>query len=432
MRNVLMIAYFYPPIANAGVQRTLKFAKYLPGYGYAPLLLTTGMRGSLPNDGERKVFRADDLVATLYRGLRAWRRPGLAEAPTAQQANTRLIPASSPLARWRERLLLPDTEITWYWPAVRLGLQLVRSQSVQLIYSTSSPETDHMVGLRLKQLTGQPWVADFRDGWMFEPLRAERGKPGLRRWIELDMERRVMLHADRIVTVSEVIADDMRRRFPHAAERVRVITNGYDEEDFIGLRRQRPADGRFRLVHTGSLGMSRAGTSLEGLLVALAQLKAEGHPLLQTIELRMAGRLSENEVATLRRHGLDDISTLTGMLPHGQALQEQMDADLLLLAVAPGATGVLTGKLFEYLAAGRPILTLSGPSAAARLVEEQGAGVVVPPGDGGAIRRALLDYFAQWQSGGLKLRPATSITRFARRALTGRLAAVFDELSDER
>lgn len=425
LRDVLMVAYHYAPAEHAGTRRAGAFAKYLPAAGYRPLVLTTTLRGSLADDAARGIVRADELIGLLARPYRALR---LRRVPAERRANTAVFDAGAGPAKLLMNLMIPDINVTWHPLAVRKGLQLIRQGSIRLIFSTSPPPTAHLVALSLKRRTGLPWVADFRDGWMFEPPNPVTLNSAFRRRVEAALERRVVLGADRIVTVNQAIAGDLAARYPSAAAKIVVITNGYDPEIFAGLERTRAADGRFRIVHTGSLSQSEASRSIDGLLGALRRLQTEASPLIDQLELVLVGNLSSRERETIAAAGLERYFTITGPVDYRQALQQQIDADLLLLVTAGGATSVTTSKLFEYLVSGRPILGLTGRTPAAALIGELEAGMVVPPDDVAGITAALSSFHARWRAGQLPTRADRRVERFSRPHLTGELAALFDQL----
>lgn len=423
-REVLMLAYHYAPADHTGTRRVAAFVKYLPGLGYDPVVLTTNARGSLANDAAQRVYRAAELgriVAAPLRRLRA--RP-------AAQAGGGPAPlvTDSGLLRLLHAIMVPDMCVTWYPLAVRRGLALLRERPIRLIFSSSPPVTSHLVALRLKRQSGLPWVADFRDGWMFEPPNPAPLANPLRARVELALEGLVVRHADQIVTVNQTIAADFARRYPRAASKIAVITNGYDPAALDGLRRQRPSDGKLRLVYTGSLGMSRAGTSLDGLLAALHGLRAEEPGLAADLELVLVGGLSAAEAARIESAGLGGQVRVAGTVPHHDALRQQADADVLLLVTVPGPSGVTTNKLFEYLAVGRPILALTGQSHAAALIRELDAGLIVAPDDVAGIRTALRGLHGRWRAGELRTLSDPRVARYSRPRLTAELAAHFDRL----
>lgn len=425
--QVLLISYLYPPVENAGTRPVEKFVKYLPEFGYRPVILTTRNYGYLPDDADRLIFRADELFGFFKRAYRALK---LRQVPVYQRGIIGLLPPGGRLERWKFTYMVPDPKIIWHPPAVRQGRKVLRSQPIRLLYSTSPPETSHLVALKLKQETGLPWVADFRDGWLFEPLISARLSSTLRHRLEASLEQKVILTADRVITVNEVIAADMAQRYPKAANKISVIPNGYDSDDFAHLQRQVPLPDKFRLIYTGSLSLSRQGTSLSGLLTALQAMHASNLAMMKHLEIVLVGNLAATELQAIEQSGVCQYFSLIGSVPYQQALQYQVDADILLLIIAPNTVGVSTSKLFEYLAAGRPILALTGPSAAAKLIFMLNAGVVVEPDNPSSIQQALQAFYQQWQAGQLSTRRDSRLRQFDRRELTRQLANLFDELAE--
>jgi glycosyltransferase involved in cell wall biosynthesis len=425
LHPVLMVAYLYPPRESTSTIRTVKFARYLPECGYQPLILTTRIRGTLPDDAERLVFRSGELTEPLHRAYRAYK---LRRVPPQQRARANVAVPESRLYALQTMLSLPDYQMPWYLPAVWLGKRLLRRFPIRLLYSTSPPETSHLVALALKRQRGLPWVADFRDGWLFEPAIALRHTSRLRYGIEAHLERRVVQHADHIVVVNEVMADDMRRRYPAARQKITVITNGYDAADFAQVRPRTPAPGRFRLVYTGSFPPARWQTSMQGFLTALSMMQTTNRAIMRHLEMLLVGELTAAQQAAIEQAGIQNNVTLAGSVPYHQALQYQADADVLLLVIAARSVGITTNKVFEYLATGRPILVLAQHSPAADLIASLGAGLVVAPHDSVGIQRALETLYQQWQAGLLPTRVPPGVRQFERRELTRRLAALFDSL----
>ena len=426
MRTVLVIVHDYPPIRTAGTERVLKFAHYLPEFGYQPLILTTGRYGGLPDDQAQRVYRAGDLIHTLFSSLR---RGG--ERPAEAQVHIATIANQSRLGRLRDQVMAPDTKLGWLLPAIRLGKEIIAQHRPSLIFSSSPPETAHLIARRLHHASGLPWVADFRDGWLFEPPNpAARKAPWRRRW-EGRMEQDVIGQAAAVIAATAPITDDLRVRYPHAADKITTLTNGYDEAEFAGLTRQRPPDGRFLLTYTGALAASRAGTSPDAFFQALV-LHRQQRPD-TPLRVRIVGNISTAEQAAVYALGLGDLVEFLPPVSRRQAHQHQLDADALLLITAPGQRSVATLKLFEYIRAGAPILALAQDNAAAAIVQQDGLGVTAPPDDPAVIAVALHDLMQRCQAGEVWPRSINrSFTaaqqRYSRRRLTGQLAAIFQTL----
>lgn len=357
--------------------------RYLPQYGYYPTVLTTSSYGTLVDDEQRLIFRAPDAMDVGRWLARRFQRARPAASGTRQPP---ILTPDSPLSRTLEHILIPDIHIGWLPGAVLRGAQVLRARTFRAIFSSSPPPSTHFVALALKRLSGLPWVADFRDGWTFEPPNPTTLSSPARFAIERALERAVVLGADQIVAVNQVLVDDLKRRFPAAS--VTVISNGYEAVDFATLERA-PKQDMFEIVYTGRLGGSEHGRSISALMQALSQLQAKSHPLASRWRFILAGSLTNSEHALLEQSGFGEQICCLGDIPHRIALQHQVNATILLLITSPSVTSVTTSKLFEYLASGRPILALTGRSAAAALIEEFNAGVVVAPDDVDGICRAL-------------------------------------------
>lgn len=415
-----MVAYAYPPIISAGSEPVARLAKYLPDAGFEPIVLTTDRYGVTPADEAERVYRAADLA---HRTLGLVRRRRTHATGRETQHLVPAIANESWLGRLRDGIMVPDTKMGWLLPAVWLGRRLIREYRPALIFSTSPPETAHLVAMELCRRSRLPWVADLRDGWLYEPPNAALRRPPLRQAMEGWLERRMASTARAIVAATEPIAEDLRRRYPDALQKVQTITNGYDASEFRGLTRRRPPNGAFLLVHTGSLASSRQGTSVESLFAGIATL-IERDPE-TNLRVRLVGNVQGKEQAIARSYGLSDIVTFVPPVSRREAHQHQLDADALLLVTAPGQRSVATLKLFDYIGAGVPILALAEDNAAAAIVQQYQLGITVAPNDRAAIARALIDimdrqHTAEW--------PGFAVAQrlFEWQRLAGQMAGVFD------
>ena len=420
MQPVLIVVHDYPPIVSAGAERIVKFAQYLPAYGFQPLILTTGRYGERPTDAASQVHRAVDLVHTLFSGLRRRQTAGVAQEAQFRVAT---VGSQSLLGRVRDELMVPDTKLGWLLPAVRLGSRLIAQQRPALIFSTSPPETAHLVAQQLARRHRLPWVADLRDGWLFEPPNPAVRRAAWRRSLEQRLEASVMAAAQSVITATGPIAEDLRQRYAAAAGRIHTITNGFDAAEFADLQRQRPTDGVFRLVYTGALASSRQGTSAAAFFAGLAQFLQEQPAI--PLQVIVIGDVSPAEQAAAANHGLTDVVSFRPAVPRREAHQAQSDADGLLLITAPGQRSVATLKLFDYIGAGIPILALAANNAAAAIVQQYDLGVTVAPDDPAAISHSLHEFVARHQLGNPWPGFAAAQQQFERRQLTRQLAALF-------
>lgn len=412
MKQLLCIAYYFPPQGGGGVQRVAKFVKYLPQFGWQPTVLTGAASASVLDPS----LSSDVPPSTRVVRVRGW-----------------VFPSSWPwrLRHWLKRWwLVVDEQIGWLPFAVREGLALLHRQTWDAIYSTSAPYTDHLVGLRLKRASQLPWVADFRDPWI-DNFSVQFATP-LHRALCARLEQEIVRTADRVLVVSEPMRQQFLARHPQrAAHHIITLPNGFDPADFEGVE---PAtrDARFTLVYTGSLyGPRSAGSFLE----AVSSLLERGIIPRSSLCVRFVGNTGQETAQWVTRWQLGGVVELLGYLPHAQTIAHQLAADLLVLIIGsgPGSESVLTAKLFEYLACGKPILALIPPGAAADLLLEAGVGWMVPPDEPEAIATALAALFADWQQGRLQATPdPLVVARYNRQRQTAKLAHILDGLGDER
>jgi glycosyltransferase involved in cell wall biosynthesis len=385
--KVLLITMYFPPAGGGGVQRPLKLATHLPSLGIETHVLAPDDPKWLHRDEELRPPTQAFVHRARYLGPKA-RLPseelrGLTGVELAL-AQVRLV---------GRRLLLPDASVTWAPTAIPAAARIVRSEGIDAVITTSPPLSMNLIGASVKKLTGVPWIADQRDSLVqnadrrFERKTVQAKEKALERVVRLVANR-----ADGIVAVSDAIADELRGFDPSGP--VRVIPNGCDFDDFAGLE-YRPGD-RFRITHTGSFFGKR---NPRAFLNALA---SSG---LDDVVARFVGDFRSVDREWVQELGLGDRLELLDYLPHRRALELQRDseANLLLLPEAAGRGKVVpSGKIFEYLAAERPILAaVPTDGAAAKLVRETGAGIVVAPEDEKAIREALIGLHARWKAGHL-------------------------------
>jgi glycosyltransferase involved in cell wall biosynthesis len=421
-RTALFIAYHYPPIHSAGVERTLKFLRYLPEFGYRARVLTTSTFGG---GQEPLVTRAWEPLA-LYRD---WRNPAAASSVRTDPGVLKGVIRG--MRRW---LLVPDGQITWAPAALIRGLKLLRNYPADLLYSSYPPASAHMVALGLKRWTGLPWVADFRDAWTFDPLDPGLSQMPYRRALEKRLEEKVLRAADAIVVATQISAEYYCKAYPEAAARVQVITNGFDPED---LSDQRPVPLSMQtlcLVHTGSFAYSHPQRSPLALFGALESLLDADAAWGKKIRLVLAGRLTQDEEAAASRLEEAGMVEIMGSLyrPKALALQHRAHALVLVDHARVGQASNVPGKLYEYLAVRRPIVALCGPGMVARLVRQLDAGFVTPPDDPVAIRGLLEDLYERFKQGRLESGvDDKALKPFERRELTGQLAGCFDRVVEQ-
>jgi glycosyltransferase involved in cell wall biosynthesis len=418
LRSLLMVAYFFPPLGGGGVQRTLKFVKYLPGCGWRPIIITTRQSKTHLEDMDLNEEIPPDarIVRTADVGLPRW-------LPWRVRAW---------ITRW---LFLVDEHIGWLLFSIRPSLKHIQRESIQAIYSTSAPYTDHLIGYQLKQRTQLPWVADFRDPWIGNT--SVNFPTQLHKRLVEKMEAKVLFSADRVLVVSEPMRQAILSRYTNIpAGKVIVLPNGYDPGDFATLKTDMIQavceNDRFLMVYSGSFYGQRQVT-VNKFLKALVHLLENQTIPRERLRIRFVGNIGKTTLEQIQTCGLKDVCQVTGYLPHRQSLLHLMAADVLLLIIGrgPGSAAVFTGKIFEYLASDKTILCLADPGAAADLVQEAQAGVVIDPEDIPAIANQVATLYQKWAAGNLnKVQPDQNVVdRYDRRALTRQLADILDEIT---
>jgi glycosyltransferase involved in cell wall biosynthesis len=379
------------------VQRPLKFATHLPSFGIETHVLAPDDPKWVHRDDEARPPSQAWVHRARYHGPRG-RIPS--EELYRLEGLDRLRYQAGALFR---RALVPDKSVTWAPNAIPAAIRLVRQEKIDAVLTTSPPNSLNLIGAAVKRATGVKWVADLRD-----PLVADADNPVERlparakERVQKMIARLVASNADAIVTAWDGIAEEIRGYGPRAE--VTVIPNGADYDDFEGLE-YRPGE-RFRITHTGSFFGKR---NPRPFLTALAESG------LEDIVARFVGELTSRDREWAEGLGLGDRLELLPFGSRRRSLAYQRDSEaLLLLLPEAGKRGapVLPGKLFEYLAAERPILAAVPPAgAAAKLIREAGAGIVVAPDDVAAIREALVGLEARWRAGRLDGAPLSSELR---------------------
>jgi glycosyltransferase involved in cell wall biosynthesis len=376
-RRLVVVNYDYPPAPGVGGTRWLTMKKYLERMGHEVTIVTTSAFGSLANDATERVVRTADLVSsqTLRRMLR---RPGLS-APGKE------IPVEKPPPAVLTSVIVPDIyAVTWAPAAARAMRRIVRERRIDAVITSSPKDSTHLAGLSLR-MSRAAWLAEFRDGWMYESTR-KRFPTGAQRALDGWLESLVVRRADATVSVTDALTDYFRRRYRVDAA---CVTNGWDPEladegshensPSSDVPRERPV----RLAYTGSLGTGSGRYASAGLFEALRRLAHESPEVASRLEVLMAGRRTTRDVELLASLDCGGVIRHIGDIPRADAIRLQRSADALLLIGSD--TTVATGKLFEYLGADRPILHVGRAGAAARILDETGRGITVEHDDVPAI-----------------------------------------------
>jgi hypothetical protein len=383
IRHVLIVAYLFPPANVVPAHRPAGLRRALVSAGIRTTVLTSEISGSYEDDAAQRIIRAGDLrtrFRTQYQTLVGYRDGSLEARETP---------------RWWTNYIVPDpTVVSWFPQALVHLLRLLRSDRPDVVLTTSNPESSHLLGL-VARAFGVRWVADYRDPW----LRDAR-HPAILRRVDHLLERQVARRADLVTAVNKPIASEIERR-----HRVRAFTisNGFDSAVLAGASDERATvrPDCFSLVYTGLLGIDAdepvlyRGRDARRFLDALALLLARDPKFATRLELVVAGPISNSEREVLTQGGLGTVVRVLGKLPRDRALGLQQASDGLLLI--PGGADATTAKVFEYLAARKPIFAVTErDSVAAELLREAGEHTVAESVDTESLTTALQTYLTRW------------------------------------
>jgi len=414
--KTLIVSMYFPPAGGGGVQRPLKLATHLPELGIETHVLAP--------DDPKWVHRDDELQPPTLAWVHRARYVGPRGRKPAEELHgtAGLERAAKQLQLAGRRLLVPDENVSWNATAIPAAIRIVRDEGIDVVLTTSPPSSVHLIGAAVKRATGVPWVADLRDSIVAHPHRdADRLLVRVKEQGEHAVARLVTRYADAVTCVSDAIADEVRERSPRG--QVLTIANGADFDDFAGLERH-PSE-RFRLTHTGSFFGKRDPRPF------LTALQRSG---LDDVVVRFLGDFRSTDREWAETLDLGDRLELIPYASRRRALELQRDSEALLLLIPEAGgrgKGVLSGKVFEYLAAERPILAVvPTDGAAAGLIQDADAGVVVAPEDVDGMTEALRGLHQRWRAGELEETPLAPEwkRRVSRRARSEEIAQVLEEV----
>ncbi len=430
MRKVLIITYYWPPSAGAGVFRWLKFSKYLRQFGWEPVIYTPSNPESPGTD--------QSLTADIPAGLEvishpiwepyAWYKRFTGRKPS-DKVQTGFL-SENHTRRWSEDIstwirgnfFIPDARKYWIKPSIKYLSAWLKQNPVDAIVSTGPPHSMHLIGLGLKKKTRLPWLADFRDPWTQIDFY---NKLMLTPWADRKhhrLEQSVLQTADQVVTVSMNWAKGLTDCYQRD---VQVVSNGYDPDDFLAL----PAFtyNEFSITHLGAMNADRNPGMLWPVLYDLVQTDDF---FKKHLKIRLIGKTDLQARKSINLHGLDQHTNVISHLPHKEALDMAAQSALLLLPLnkTPNVGGIAPGKLYEYMALGRPVLCIGPENGdAARIINSTGTGYVTGFDDSDTCRNLLL----QWKQAFLEktlIPAARDIRQFSRQQLTGQIAGIFDKM----
>ena len=421
--KILIITYYWPPSGGAGVQRWLKFTKYLPSSGWLPVVLTVkpefaaypfkdiSLYGEIPLDVEIHRTKAINYFSLYNKDQSKIPHAGFASGSDKSRRNmiSRFI---------RGNFFIPDPRKGWNRYAFRKACELIKIENISHILTTSPPHSTQLIGLKLKRKFPHiKWVADLRDPWT-DIYYYDMFKPSLlARMADREMEKNVLTKADTIITVGQTLAAILGSKGEKILHKIHVLPNGYDEEDFEGILPITPE--QFTITYVGTLSPAYP---VDGLIEAVKDIRVNN----RLVSLKFVGTVPEPIKELFPADEEGNHPEFIPYCEHPEAVRYMMESTMLLLIIPdhPSNKSILTGKVFEYLATGKPVLLL-GPADgdAAQLMVKCGYQGIFDYNDVQGIRS-----FISKVAEGRQVTPSGHHLEYSRRALTSKLGDLLNSL----
>ncbi len=420
MKKVLVITYYWPPAGGPGVQRWLKFVKYLRDFGIDPVvyipenpsypLVDDSFESDIPDDVT--IYKHPIWEPYRFASVLSSKKTKRISSGIIQQKNQSV---AEQFMLWvRGNFFIPDARKYWVKPSIKFLYDVIHKEDISSIITTGPPHSVHLIGYYLKELKKVSWLADFRDPWTSIGYHKKLKLSRIAENRHKELESLVLNNADKIVVTSQTTKNEFQQL---TRKPIHVITNGYDSVTPANLQ----LDKKFTIAHIGSMLSAR---NPENFWKVLSELVKEYSAFKDALELRFIGVLSEDVLKSLKAYGLENHLDIVGYVKHDEAISYQQSAQVLLLAEidAPETIGIIPGKLFEYMAAKRPILGV-GPEhwEVSKLVAETKTGAIFDYKAHFQLKNVLLNWFQQYQKQELNV-TSVNVAQYSRRELTRKLA----------
>ena len=373
MKNVLIISYYWPPSGGPGVQRVLKFCKYLPNFGWNPIVLTV-KDGEFPISDFSLEKDSKAIESIKVKGMSFYNlykkftgNQKLAAHQLSPGVNENII---TKLARWiRYNLIIPDGRVGWYRSAVKRGEKIIQEKNIDLIFSSGPPQTVHLIGKTLSKITNTSWVTDFRDPWTDRFYYYENPRNSIISFLDMYLEKKVLKDCDYLVTVSDGFFSLLNNNWT-IENKAEIIYNGYDIDDFKDIKKNKVSNDHITISHIGSLSKSQIPSGLFHSVKLHNQSKINKRILIKCI-----GSLHSSIENYVMMHGFETFLSFEPYMNHDQAIKQMVKSDILFLVIPDliNNKGIIPGKLFEYFASKTNIILIGNKNSdAAKLMKDLG------------------------------------------------------------
>ncbi|WP_298496391.1 glycosyltransferase family 4 protein [uncultured Algibacter sp.] len=420
-KRVLIIAYYWPPAGGPGVQRWLKFVKYLPEFDIEPLVF-------VPENPNYPIID-ESLVSEISEGVIVIKQPikepykwaGVFSKKSSKTISKGIITDNKEqsfiekvMLFVRGNFFIPDARVGWVKPSVAFLLDYIQKENIKTVITTGPPHSMHLIGLQLKQKLGVKWLADFRDPWTTIGYHKQLKLTSASKTKHKSLEKKVLNTSDQIIVTSLTT----KREFQEITNKpIEVITNGYDDLESVDFE----MDTKFTMSHIGSLLSKR---NPEILWRVLRDLIKSNNDFSKDFQLNFIGSASENVLKSIQNHGLSNYVSNVGYVSHKEAIVFQKKSQILLLIEinSEDTKCIIPGKLFEYMVSNRPIISI-GPinSDVEKIIKETNTGNYFSYNDYESLKRIILEHYKAFQNNRLQSHPI-GLQKFHRKALTKSLA----------
>lgn len=431
MKKVLIITYYWPPAAGAGVFRWLKFSKYLREYGWEPVIYTS-------ENGEYSVTD-NSLLTDIPENITVLKQPvwepysiykKFIGQKKHEKINVGFLSVSKKkkftekISIWiRGNFFIPDARMFWIKPSAKYLVNYLKHNTVDAIISTGPPHSTHLIANKIKEKTGIPWIADFRDPWTYIDFYDDLMLTWLADRRHHMLEKKVLQNANKVVTVSWDWAKDFDRL---GAKNTEVITNGFDEDDIS--KENVILDKNFSITHIGSLVKSR---NPKAFWSAINELANEFDEFRNEIKVKLIGKVDFSVVETIKELKLEQFVEFTDTIPHKDVIKVIQQSQVLMLLVnnTPNAMGIIPGKFFEYISTRRPVLCIGIPgSDIAKILAETNAGKTIDFENKDGLKQYIIELYQHYKYGKLT-NIENNIEKYSRRNLSGVYAKLLDTVT---
>ncbi|MGA8854865.1 MAG: glycosyltransferase family 4 protein [Christiangramia sp.] len=427
MKKVLIITYYWPPAGGPGVQRWLKFVKYLREFQVEPVVYVPENPSYPITDKSFEKEIPEGIKVLKKRIFEPYSIAGIFSKKDTETISSGIIQKEKNQSALQKALLyirgnyfIPDARKCWVKPSVKFLQKEIEGGDYHAIITTGPPHSLHLIGLNLKKKLNIKWIADFRDPWTQIGYhdKLKLNKSSRKKHIELEGE--VLNSADHIITTSFTTKEEFLAK---TSKPISVITNGFDTE----ISQEASKRKKFEIAHIGSL---LSGRNPEILWKAIQDLTKENAEFRDKFELRLAGKVSEEVLESIEAHDLNEFLQNDGYVSHSRAIQIQRESSVLLLLEIDSeeTKGIIPGKLFEYLASKKPILAI-GPEDwdAEKIISETNSGRVFTYSDIDAVKKYILELFEKFMDN-QEMSDSHDFSKYHRRSLTEELAKLINQI----